>query len=325
MTVMTRPKDLSEASLRYTRQIGVDDVQVYLPEVPGYKEKRYLTVEALQPIQERIASFGLRLSRLHLGQGDLTHLLLGRPDWRAELDNVCRTIETMGRAGVPVLMYSLLASRAILTETKKRMPGYWANPDGRGGARLQSFDEGRARADSEEPAGRITRDQMWERITRFVERCAPVAERSGVFLACHPDDPPIARHWGIEQVLIGMDALRRLAAIVASRHHGLLLCQGTIQESGVDVLEYIRTFGLSGRIAHVELRGVVGTVPKYDEVFMDQGDLSLWKVVRALKEVGYAGVLEVAHVPRLIDDPDGMRSATWAVGFLKGLIAAAEG
>ena len=56
-------------------------------------------------------------------------------------------------------------------------------------------------------------------------------------------------------------------------------------------------------MAHVELRGVVGKVPKYSEVFMDQGDLSFRKVVRAVKEVGYAGVLEVAHVPRLIDDP----------------------
>lgn len=325
MTVMVRPRNLADGTLRYARQIGVEDVQVYLPEVPGYREKRRLVLDDLRPIQDRIASFGLRLSRLNLGQGDLTHLLLGRPDWRGELDHVCATIETMGKAGVPVLMYSLLATRAILTETRRPMPGYWANPEGRGGARLASFDEARALASSEQPAGRITAAEMWERITRFVKQCAPVAEQAGVYLACHPDDPPIRLHWGVEQVLVGMDALQRFADLHPSRHNGLLLCQGTVQESGVDVLEFIRRFGPSGRIAHVELRGVRGTVPRYDEVFMDQGDLSLWKVVRALRDVGYRGVLEVAHVPGLVDDPDRIKTETWAVGFLKGLIAAAEG
>lgn len=324
MRVLIRAKDMSENALTYLKQIGVDDVMVYLPDIPGYKEKGHLVAEDLANVRKRLDQFGLKIATVQLGQGDLSRLLLGREGADAELDRVCRTIECVGKSGIPVMMYSLLASRVILTEKGGALPGYWDNPAGRGGARLKSFDEARAKAIKEEPVGRITADQMWERITRFLKRCVPVAAVSDVYLACHPDDPPIALHWGVEQVLFRLDALKRFIAIEPDKHNALLLCQGTIQEAGINVLDYIRYFGRQGRIVHVELRGVRGLAPKYDEVFMDEGELSLWDVVRTLKEVGYRGPVEVAHVPKMINDDNRYVANAWAVGFVKGMLSAAQ-
>jgi len=41
------------------------------------------------------------------------------------------------------------------------------------------------------PDESATVEEMWERLTWFLERIVPVAEEAGVRLAAHPDDPPI--------------------------------------------------------------------------------------------------------------------------------------
>lgn len=54
---------------------------------------------------------------------------------------------------------------------------------------------------------------------------------------------------------------------------------------------------------------------------MDEGDLDLTKVVRALKELGYTGNIEVAHVPVFPGDESRMMAHAWSVGYVKALIA----
>jgi len=91
------------------------------------------------------------------------------------------------------------------------------------------------------------------------------------------------------------------------------------------VLEYIRYFGSRGKLVHAELRGVRGTVPRYIETFMDDGDLDLWSVIEALKAVGYHGAVEIAHVPELEDDANSTVVNAWSVAYVKGMLAAAGG
>jgi len=165
---------------------------------------------------------------------------------------------------------------------------------------------------------------MWQRITRFLERCVPVAEKAKVMLALHPDDPPVAKQWGVHQVLHNLEGLKRAMTIAPSPYNGLLFCQGTIQEAGIDLQEYIRYFGPRGKIAHVEFRGVRGNAAEYTEEFMDQGEQSLWPIVTALQDVGYDGLYEIAHVPKLINDPKRLIVNAWSIAYLKGLLTAAS-
>jgi len=44
-------------------------------------------------------------------------------------------------------------------------------------------------------------------------------------------------------------------------------------------------------------------------------------VVRALKEVGYTGKVEVAHVPTFAGDESRSIAQAWSVGYTKALLA----
>jgi len=186
---------------------------------------------------------------------------------------------------------------------------------------LKTFDDREAKLANDSPAGEITAAEMWDRFEKFLKRCVPVAEQANVRMALHPDDPPVDRFWGATQVLNSMDGLKRYLDLAPSRANGFDLCQGTLQEAGIDVFEVIRTFGRQGRLVEVELRGVRGRVPHYEETFMDDGDLDLAKVVRALKEVGYTGKVEVAHVPTFAGDESRSIAQAWSVGYTKALLA----
>ena len=65
-------------------------------------------------------------------------------------------------------------------------------------------------------------------------------------------------------------------------------------ELGV-VPEVIRYFGERKKIFYVHFRNVVGRVPKYTEVFPDDGDGDMVANFKALKAAGYQGYLVPDH------------------------------
>jgi mannonate dehydratase len=115
---------------------------------------------------------------------------------------------------------------------------------------------------------------------------------------------------------------------VPSDHSGLLYCVGTRYESGVDVEADIRAFGRRGKIVHVHFRNVRGSIPTdggYEETALHDGDLNMFRVLLALKRVGYDGGLQVDHLPSYTGDtPYQGMAAAYAVGYIKALLAAAE-
>src|SRR4029450_6607615 len=113
----------------------------------------------------------------------------------------------------------------------------------------------------------------------------PIAERSGTCVAMHGNDPPLPRFCGNPQILCRFADFDRLFAEVPSSANGMTFCVGTRYESGENVFEGIRHFGSQGKLLHVHFRNVRGTLPKsrgYEEVFVDEGDLPMAKVPRAL-------------------------------------------
>jgi len=171
------PSPLSAEALRHVRQIGVEDIRIVSTWVPGYAENGEMDLEELIRVKRFAASFGIRIGAVYLQKVDTANLLLDRPGWKEELDKICRTIECLGKASIPVLEHSLLLSRVIRDVFKLPLPGHSRVAKGRGGARLTTFD-GKGTEDQQQPVGPVSRDQMWERITRFQERCVPVASET---------------------------------------------------------------------------------------------------------------------------------------------------
>lgn len=165
---------------------------------------------------------------------------------------------------------------------------------------------------------------MWERVTCFLERVAPVAEKAGVKLAAHQDDPPVPYLRGAGRLLIDHDALQRLLDIVPSPSNTLEFCQGTVAEMGPDrVVDAIRRFAGQGKISYVHFRNVRGQAPKFDEVFIDEGDVDMLEAMRAYKEADFDGVITPDHAPRVAGDSGyGHRGRAFALGYIRALMHA---
>jgi mannonate dehydratase len=94
----------------------------------------------------------------------------------------------------------------------------------------------------------------------------------------------------------------------------------------------IDSFGPDGRIAYVHFRDVQGTVPRFQECFLGEGNYDPAAVLRRLADVGFDGFIIDDHVPAMVGD-----EATWAdtasaaycsrgrahaIGYLQGLMRA---
>jgi mannonate dehydratase len=286
-------------------------------------------VQNVAEMRERFARYELELTGIGLGAKVIKRQLLGLAGRERDVENVCRTIRSMGEAyrdrtaaGSPVLIIDQrITYWAVGPDFPRGNPGYARLPVGRGGAVLTRFDVDRDPMDA--PAGQVLRSEVWDRIGYLYERIVPVAEESGIRLATHPDDPPLDRYRGVEQVLTGLDGFRQFIDLVPSPNNGLLLCLGCMQERGEVVPEVIRYFGDRNKIFYLHFRNVSGTVPRYDEVYPDQGDGDMVANLRALQAVGYEGYLVPDHHIGLSADGEWMHSSrAWQVGYMRGLMQA---
>ena len=328
MKIGLRSNNGAEERLQFAQQIGADGASIWASACPDYTERCYLTVDNVLEMRERFDKYDLELTGIGLGGDCIKNQLLGLPERDREIENVCRTIRSIGEAyanGAP--------SPVVIVDQRTTYwarggpswhPGYERLPVGRGGARLTTFDVERIKGELDDrPAGEVSGEEVWSRIAYFYERIVPVAEEARVRLATHADDPPMAYYRGVHQALIGFEGLKRLVELVPSPCNGLLLCLGCMQEAGEDVPAVIHYFGQREKIFYVHFRNIVGTVPRYTEVFPHEGDGDMVANLRALREVGYEGYVVPDHHAGLIGDSDWAHcSRAWHVGYLKGLMQA---
>jgi mannonate dehydratase len=326
MKVGTQHGD-SDAILRVLAGFGVNHICSRLPSV-RLDEK--WSVDSLSRFREHVESFGITLDMLPLPMSsnqidrfELPNIMLGKSPARdREIDDVCQMIRNTARAGIPSLKYNMTFLGVVRTESTK----------GRGGATYSTFVYDKAKQDPPlTAAGPIHEDVYWERITYFLTRVVPVAAEYKVRLACHPQDPGMPRgkgFQGVETVLGSVDGLKRFVGIAESPYHGLNFCQGTLSEMlekpGEQIFDVIRYFGSRGKIFNVHFRNIRGGFLKFQETFIDDGDVDMLKAMRTYKEVGFSGMLMPDHVPTVAGDPRGLQGFAYAFGYIKALIAAVE-
>jgi mannonate dehydratase len=295
--------------------------------LPSAKLDDKWSVESLVKLRERVESFGIKLDMAPLplssrpvAQGENPNIMLGKsPERDREIGAICQMIRNAAKAGIPALKYNMSILGVVRTESTP----------GRGGATYSTFVYDKARQDSLTPAGTVSADQYWERITYFLERVVPVAEECKVRLACHPHDPgmPADRGYrGVQTVLGSVEGLKRFIDIKASPYHGLNFCQGTVaemlQKPGEEIYDVIRYFGTRGKIFNVHFRNIRGGFLNFQETFIDDGDVDMLKAMRVYKEVGFDGMMMPDHVPRIPGDQRSFQAFAYTFGYIKALIAA---
>jgi mannonate dehydratase len=313
----------NDHDLRFLKQIGVDDVDITLDMVKGYRETGCFARADLQELVERLDAAGLKIERANSLFPQYKDAHTGGPESARQIDNLCKIAEMLGEVGAPVFGIQCFLSASFV----KGRSG-WSSQQGRGGYGFYAFDQNEVESATYQPTLRITADELWANIVNIYKQVVPVAERAGVKVAMHGNDPPIPNFCGNPQILCRFADFDRLFAEVPSPNNGMTFCVGTRYESGEDIFEGIQHFGEQGKIFHVHFRNVRGTLPQnrgYAEVFMDDGDIDMRKVVRALHAVGYDGVIDFDHAMRISGDtPHARQYIAFAVGYMKGLLASLE-
>jgi len=274
-----------EAGMRRIKQLGVDYVLAGGPPIPWQEAD-------LRSRIDRLKAGGLTLYNLMIyGFNDAIYARPGRDE---QIDKVRQSIRAAGKAGLPVVEYNWYAHRA--------MEGYYEET-GRAGAGLTSFDYDRMKDLPPLPQeGAHTAEEMWKNITYFLKAVVPVAEEAGVRLALHPNDPPAPLSRGSQQIMGTVAGWKRLIEIVPSPANGITFDCGVTREMGEDPVEVCRYFAARKRINHMHYRNVRVAKPyeKYTEVFIDEGQVDMFGVMKELIRQKYTGTIYPEH-PRALD------------------------
>ena len=102
-------------------------------------------------------------------------------------------------------------------------------------------------------------------------------------------------------------------------------CIGTISEMpGGDVYAAIDRYSQAGRLAYVHLRNVQGKAPNYHEMFVDDGDTDMLRVLRILHKNGFDGVLIPDHTPLLECEAPWHAGMAFALGWMRAAMTLIE-
>ena len=309
---------LTKENLQFAQQMGVTHIVVHGPRLG---DKGYHDFHQLLRLKKFINSYNLEFVAIeNLPFDHWSAVARGRNERDVQIQNVCTTLENMGKVGIPILGYYFSLSG---------VSGHWRayeSGGGRGNAGLKSFDYDLVKDAPPLEDAPVSVDEMWERLAYFLERIVPVAENAGVKLAAHQDDPPAEYLQGIGRLLTNHDAMQRLIDLVPSPNNGLEFCQGTVAEMGPDkAIDAVTRFASQGKIFYVHFRNVLGQFPKFDEVFIDEGNVNMILALKAYKDAGYDGVITPDHTPRVIgDEPYGHRGRAFALGYIRAAMQALE-
>lgn len=304
----------TEPQAALVRQMGVRYAIAKLaPDLTG--DEPPSDFDALKRAKDRFAEAGFDLIGLEGDQFDMNRIKFGKDGRDADIDRYGTMLENMGRLGINLLCYNFMAGIGWY-RTKTDTPE-------RGGALVSSFDAEYARTLPLTGFGEVPETQIWENYEYFIQRVVPVAERAGIQMALHPDDPPVSPLRGIGRIFIHADVIRRALALSDSPAHGLTFCQGTYTTMQEDVPVLIREW--KDRIRFVHIRDVIGTPNQFRETFHDNGPTDMAALMRVYQEIGFAGPLRSDHVPTMAGEDNahagyGMLGNLFGIGYIKGLI-----
>ncbi len=309
---------VTDERLQFIKQLGVEDCVINAaggsPELPGQTHWEYKDLVALRT---RFEDVGLRLASIeNVPFHFYDKVMLGLPGRDEQIEHMATTIRNMGSAGIPILGYHWMPNGVWRTS--------WKAP-GRGGAHVTGFDFSLVEKAPLSHGRRFTEEEMWDAYEYYMSRILPVAEEVGVKLALHPDDPPVGELGGVPRLFSSLEGFKRAMEIGDSPMHGLDFCNGCWSEMGIEggTVAAIRYFGERGKIFYVHFRDVQGTVPKFRECFLGEGNCDMFQVMKALKDVGFDGFMIPDHVPRLVGDTDWChRGRAHAVGYMQALLHA---
>lgn len=258
-------------------------------------------------------------------------VIYGRESRTKDMEPFLASIEAAGKGGLTVVEYNFYAHRAIegyyetvgranagytgfdydleLLVDENNVPVQPVYRDDKGKITpetLAQFPNAKKVKFRDLPAlpneGAHKLEEIWANITWFLKLAVPAAEKAGVRLALHPNDPPAPISRGSQQIMGSLAGWKRLIEIVKSPANGITFDCGVTRELGEDPVVVADYFASRKRINHVHFRNVLVERPyeRYQEVFIDAGQVDMFGVMKALVRNKYTGTIYPEH-PRALD------------------------
>ncbi len=286
-------------------------------------------VDNIVGLQKKARDHGLEIYGIeNFSPADWYDVLLDGPRRDEQMAFLKEIIRNVGKAGIKAFGYNF------------SLAGVWGHQKknaARGGAQSTSFDASEITWDAPIPRGEIwnmsygpkdgtfhdpvSSEALWDRLERFLSEMLPVAEQAGVSLALHPDDPPLENLRQMPRLVYQPDYYQRVIDISSSLSNKLEFCMGSVQEmSRGDIYSAIRQYAKQKRISYIHFRNVKGKVPRYDEVFVDEGDIDMFKALALLNEYEFDGVMIPDHTPELSCPGPWYAGMAFALGYMRAAL-----
>lgn len=305
-----------DRSWKLAQQIGVTHAIVKAaPELTGLNPPS--NIDALRTVQRRFEMAGFQIAGLEGDQFDMQRIKLGRPGRDQDLENYVRMLENMGELGISLLCYNFMATL-----------GWCRTATGvstRGGAltsrfKLDELDPTPVREDQ-----RTSEEQMWHNYAYFIRAVMPAAEKAGVNMGLHPDDPPLSPLRGIGRIFSSPEGFDRAMTLSQSPSHGITFCQANFVAMSTDVTACARQF--APRIKYIHFRDVRGKADCFEETFHDDGPTDMAHMMKIYHEARLDVPIRVDHVPTMEGEDNSQHGYAvlgrlFAIGYLKGIMAA---
>ena len=299
---------------RVSRQIGVN----YAIVGAGLgRVKREQYEAALAKTKADFAEIGMHVAGVESHPVPAEKIKLGVDGRDEEIENYIAAIRALGNVGIPVLCYNFMAGLSWY-RTKVDAPG-------RGGALITDFDLQSAKAQGPTQWGEVPEEKVWDNITYFLKAVVPVAQKSGVQMALHPDDPPLSPLRGISRIVTSAANYRKIMNIVPSPANGVTFCQANFIAMGEDCEALVREWGKQKKIFFVHFRDIAGTRDHFRETFHDEGQTDMVRMLKTYHEIGFNGPIRPDHAPTLDEETNdrpgyAIQGKIFAIGYMKGVM-----
>ena len=307
--------DPTAEDLQFVRELGAEYVNIWT-------DGKAANLENYQRLIYNVESAGLKVWNIgNLSAHNMEEVTLNLPGRDQKVEEYKAYLRLLGKVGLHYTTYAHMGN------------GIWSSEreTTRGGASARALALDKPHKGSWNGKdfflplthGRIySKEEIWENYTYFIKQVVPVAEEQGVRIGIHPDDPPVPVLGGVPRCIFGnFQGYVRALEIANSPNIGVCLCAGTWLEGGTSmgktVLEAIQYFGKQRKLFKIHFRNVEAPLPHFVETFVDSGYMDMYKVMRALREVNFDGVVIGDHFPEMVG---GQRaSVAYTFGHIKAL------
>lgn len=292
----------------FAKQCGVDHGVIRLPETPDFD---LCDRSHWQSVYKAFDDYGIKPIVIEPMPNSLhDHIKAGDCFRDESIEKVIKMLPIMDSLNIRTICFNFMAHVG------------WCRTNHavkeRGGALVTGFDID----DYEETVSAITEEQLWDNYTYFIKAVIPYAERYGIRLALHPDDPPVPKLGNVSRIMISHENIKKAVSVVRSDYLGITMCQACWQMMGENLYDVIPE--MKEKIFFIHFRNASGNKYHFHETFHDNGDIKMGEILSLYESCGIDVPIRVDHVPTMAGEEENTGYTAlgrlYAIGYLKGLL-----